>query len=103
MIRPATTRGVFFDVDFTLIYPGPRFQASGYQEFCARHGIDVDPSTFDRAVAEEWGTLTAAGTVPQIDALLAATARVHSLTLVTRNVKDVASTGVHCLDPFVEK
>lgn len=52
MIRPATTRGVFFDVDFTLIYPGPRFQASGYQEFCARHGIEVDPSTFDRAVAD---------------------------------------------------
>jgi putative hydrolase of the HAD superfamily len=43
---------VFFDVDFTLIYPGPRFQASGYHEFCARHGIEVDPSAFDRAVAE---------------------------------------------------
>jgi putative hydrolase of the HAD superfamily len=47
----ATTRGVFFDVDFTLIYPGPRFQASGYHEFCRRYGIDVDPSAFDRAVA----------------------------------------------------
>ena len=47
----ATTRGVFFDVDFTLIYPGPRFQASGYHEFCSRYGIDVDPSAFDRAVA----------------------------------------------------
>ena len=46
------TRAVFFDVDFTLIYPGPRFQASGYQEFCARYGIAVDPSTFDRAVAD---------------------------------------------------
>jgi putative hydrolase of the HAD superfamily len=45
------TRGVFFDVDFTLIYPCPRFQASGYHEFCARHGIEVDPSAFDRAVA----------------------------------------------------
>jgi putative hydrolase of the HAD superfamily len=45
------TRAVFFDVDFTLIYPGPRFQASGYQEFCARYGIDVDPSAFDLAVA----------------------------------------------------
>ena len=52
MTRPATTRGVFFAVDFTLIYPGPRFQASGYHEFCARHGIEVDPSAFDRAVAE---------------------------------------------------
>ncbi len=45
------TRAVFFDVDFTLIYPGPRFQASGYQDFCARHGIEVDPAAFDRAVA----------------------------------------------------
>jgi putative hydrolase of the HAD superfamily len=50
--RLAPTRGVFFDVDFTLIYPGPRFQASGYYEFCARHGIEVNPSAFDRAVAE---------------------------------------------------
>ncbi len=47
----ATTRAVFFDVDFTLIYPGPRFQASGYHEFCARHGIEVDPALFDRAVS----------------------------------------------------
>jgi len=44
-------RAVFFDVDFTLIYPGPRFQASGYEEFCARHGITVDPSRFARAVS----------------------------------------------------
>ena len=45
------TRAVFFDVDFTLIYPGPRFQASGYYDFCARHGIEVDPALFDSAVA----------------------------------------------------
>src|SRR5262245_65209346 len=45
------TRAVFFDVDFTLIYPGPRFQASGYHDFCTRHGIDVDPELFDSAVA----------------------------------------------------
>ena len=43
---------MFFDVDFTLIYPGPRFQASGYHEFCGRHGIVVDPGKFDRAVAD---------------------------------------------------
>ncbi len=41
---------VFFDVDFTLIYPGPTFQGVGYQRFCARYGIDVDPSRFDDAV-----------------------------------------------------
>ena len=45
------TRAVFFDVDFTLIYPGPAFQGTGYRDFCAQHGVDVDPLTFDRAVA----------------------------------------------------
>jgi HAD superfamily hydrolase (TIGR01662 family) len=41
---------VFFDVDFTLIYPGPTFQGVGYARFCAGHGIWVDPSRFDAAV-----------------------------------------------------
>ncbi|MEI6244545.1 MAG: HAD family hydrolase [Acidobacteriota bacterium] len=45
------TSAVFFDVDFTLIHPGPRFQASGYLETCARHGVVVDPTRFDAAVA----------------------------------------------------
>ena len=30
---------VFFDVDFTLIHPGPTFLAEGYQRFCARYDI----------------------------------------------------------------
>jgi putative hydrolase of the HAD superfamily len=42
---------VFFDVDFTLIYPGPTFRGEGYQAFCARYGMAVDPSRFERAVA----------------------------------------------------
>jgi putative hydrolase of the HAD superfamily len=45
------TRAVFFDVDFTLIYPGPTFRGEGYRAFCARHGMDVDASKFPRAVA----------------------------------------------------
>lgn len=44
------TKAVFFDVDFTLIYPGPAFQGEGYQAFCARHGMDVDPRRFAAAV-----------------------------------------------------
>ncbi len=44
------TNTVFFDVDFTLIYPGPAFQGEGYQTFCARHGMDVDPRRFTAAV-----------------------------------------------------
>ena len=43
-------RAVFFDVDFTLIYPGPTFRGEGYQAFCARHGIVVDATRFERAV-----------------------------------------------------
>ncbi len=44
-------RAVFFDVDFTLIFPGPTFQGAGYQRACAAHGIEVDPSKFDEAAA----------------------------------------------------
>ena len=42
-------RAVFFDVDFTLIYPGPKFQGEGYRQFCARHAISVDPARFAAA------------------------------------------------------
>lgn len=45
------TSAVLFDVDFTLIYPGPTFQGEGYQAFCAAHGIVVDPSRFEAAVS----------------------------------------------------
>jgi HAD superfamily hydrolase (TIGR01662 family) len=44
-------RAIFFDVDFTLIYPGPTFQAEGYAGFCARYGIAIDPARFGDAVA----------------------------------------------------
>lgn len=44
------TRAVFFDVDFTLIHPGRTFQGPGYAEFCARHGVIVDPARFGDAV-----------------------------------------------------
>lgn len=55
----------------------------------------------DQAVAEEWGRLRAAAarTLPVIDALLAATARVHGLTLVTRNDKDFRGLDVPVLNP----
>ena len=44
------TRAVFFDVDFTLIYPGPTLQGEGYGYFCARHGVTVDTALFRAAV-----------------------------------------------------
>jgi len=57
------TQAVFFDVDFTLIYPGPAFQGSGYRDFCARHGVRVDPDAFERAVAAASSSLDANGGV----------------------------------------
>jgi predicted nucleic acid-binding protein len=54
----------------------------------------------DRNVAEDWGRLDAAFGLPAVDGLLAATARIHGLGLVTRNVKDVRRTGIKVINPF---
>jgi HAD superfamily hydrolase (TIGR01549 family) len=45
------TKAVLFDVDFTLIYPGPMFRGEGYRAFCARYGMDVDATLFEAGVA----------------------------------------------------
>jgi len=54
----------------------------------------------DDAVATAWGHLMARRTLPVPDGLIAATARVHNLTLVTRNVADFADTGVDVVNPW---
>jgi predicted nucleic acid-binding protein len=51
-------------------------------------------------IAEEWGRLNVPDPIPTVDGLLAATARVGGLVLVTRNTADLARTGVRLLDPF---
>ena len=56
--------------------------------------------SIDSAVADEWGRISATRAVSAIDALLAATAMVHGMTLVTRNVSDVAGLGARILNPF---
>ena len=54
----------------------------------------------DAQVADTWGRISASRPVPVVDGLLAATAVVHNITLVTRNVSDVDGLGVRVLDPF---
>jgi predicted nucleic acid-binding protein len=54
----------------------------------------------DRAVADEWGRMGAKRPVSTVDALLAATAKVHGMTLATRNVSDVADLGANFVNPF---
>jgi len=52
-------------------------------------------------VAEEWGRLNAIRALPAADGLIAATAKVHDFTVVTRNVKDLHGVGLRLLNPFV--
>ena len=59
-----SAKAVFFDVDFTLIHPGPMFQGEGYRAFCARYGMDVDASKFDSAVAGAASLLDGSGDAP---------------------------------------
>ena len=59
----------------------------------------------DEPVALEWGRLAARAEIagrpiPVVDALIAATAIVHGLSLVTRNTSDVARTGAPVSDPW---
>lgn len=54
-----------------------------------------------REIANTWGRMNVPDPLPVIDSLLAATAQVHGLTLVTRNAKDVARTGVLVINPFL--
>jgi predicted nucleic acid-binding protein len=66
---------------------------------------DIEEGFADRTlpvtlrVATEWGRQRAAP-MPVVDALIAATARVNGLTIVTRNVKDFERAGVPLINPF---
>lgn len=52
-------------------------------------------------VAEAWGALDArTGPLPIVDGLLAGTAIVHELILVTRNTSDFDRTGIDVFDPW---
>lgn len=62
------------------------------------YGDRIAPVTTE--VAEVWGRLNATEPLPVVDGLIAATALANDWTLVTRNVRDVRSTGVRVLNPF---
>jgi predicted nucleic acid-binding protein len=54
----------------------------------------------DALVADEWGRMSAKRPLSTVDALLAATAKVHRMTLATRNLSDVADLGADVINPF---
>ena len=71
-----------------------------FSQMRTRLGDRVLP--IDEPVAEAWALLSVPDPLPLIDGLMAATAKVHDLTLVTRNIADIARTGVAILDPFAD-
>ena len=77
-------------------------RAAVYEAWLAVLGRDyrdrVLPITAE--ISEQWGRFNAVRTTSVVDGLMAATASVHDLTLVTRNVVDVSGTGVRLLNPF---
>lgn len=83
-------KAVLFDVDFTLIYPGPMFQAEGYQAFCRRYGMDVDPSAFDAGVASAARILDAPDEAPYDEELYVA---------YTRHIIERMGGGGPAVDP----
>jgi toxin FitB len=56
----------------------------------------------DQDVAMEWGRIAAIRTSGEADGLIAAAAIVNHLTIVTRNVRDFADTGVKLINPWAE-
>lgn len=55
----------------------------------------------DEPVADRWGRIAAQGrTLAIVDGLLAATALHYNLTMVTRNAKDMISTGCAAFNPW---
>jgi len=53
----------------------------------------------DAHVADEWGRMNATAPRKAVDSLIAATAIVHGLTVVTGNARDFEACGVRVFDP----
>ena len=57
---------------------------------------------FDADVAQVWGRLRVPHPENPLDKQIAATALIHDLVLITRNVKHFSATGVKLFNPFAE-
>ena len=73
------------------------FWVEGLEESFADRILGIDLAT-----ARLWGELSGQRPRPVIDTLLAATAVVHDLTLVTRNSSDVEDIALKVLDPWLD-
>ncbi len=65
---------------------------------CADYAESIVP--LDEDMAQAWGRLRVPHPENPLDKQIAATALVHDLTVVTRNVAHFAGTGVRLMNPF---
>lgn len=85
-----------------LVAPRDRDKARALHGWLARLEVAFRGRTVpvDREIAHEWGRMSAMRPIPVVDGLLAASAKVRDLTLVTRNTKQLIGLGARLLDPF---
>lgn len=75
--------------------------ADWFEGFLGRHPVLPVTEAITRRSGELRGGFSARGVVrSQPDMLIAATAQIHALTLVTRNTADFAGCGIPVLNPF---
>ena len=72
--------------------------AEWLQKMRRDHGDRILPITGEIAV--EWGRIAVIRPRGDVDGLIAATAIVHDLIVVTRNVSDFSDTGATVIDPW---
>lgn len=77
-------------------------QAAQLEDWLARVLEEFDGYILDldQEVAQVWGRLRVPNHENALDKQIAATALIHSLSVVTRNEKDFQNTGVQLLNPF---
>ena len=81
---------------------GDASQATRLERWLERVSGDFGQAilSFDQEAAQVWGRLRAPNAENPLDKQIAATALIHDLIVVTRNVSHYEATGVRLLNPF---